>query len=345
MIILVARLLLAAVFAVAGVGKLLHAGETETTLGKFGLAEGLRRPVAVALPLAELAIAAALLPATTAPWAAVAAFLLLATFTVAVARVLRAEEEIDCNCFGSLGPSRVSGRTLARNIGLMAVAAVVAVAGWSNSGPSAVAWVGDLDPITAVAILAGVGLLAAALNFAFSWQLMKQNGRLVAELARVAPAGDQHAPEASTGLPLGRLAPEFELPALAGGITSLEDLLVPGQGLILFFSDPGCTACDPLLPEIARLQADPEADPRAVALSPGDREAVQKKAEEHGLEPVLLLEDFELPRSLGINGVPGAVMLDSDGKVASESAVGASAVGELLAKASAPLRLIKVEAG
>jgi peroxiredoxin len=345
MIVLAARLLLAAVFAVAGVGKLLRAGETEATLGKFGLSEGLRRPVAIALPLAELAIAATLLPATSAPWAAVAAFLLLATFTIAVARVLRGEEEVDCNCFGSLAPSRVSGRTLARNLGLMVLAALVAIAGWSDSGPSAVAWVGDLDAVAAVAILAGLAMLAAALNFAFSWQLMKQNGRLVAELARVAPSGDPRVSAGTTGLPLGRMAPEFELPALDGGITSLEDLLVPGQGLILFFSDPGCTACDPLLPEVAHLQADPEADPRPVALSPGDREAVRRKAKEHGLDPVLVLEDFELPRSLGIGGVPGAIMLDHNGRVASEAAVGAAAVGELLANASAPLRLIKVEAG
>src|ERR1700710_291143 len=96
--VLAARLLLAAVFAVAGVGKLARREQTEATLGKFGLAAGARPGLAIALPLAELAVAIGLLPAVTAPWAALAAFFLLTAFSVGIARVLLGEEEVDCNC-------------------------------------------------------------------------------------------------------------------------------------------------------------------------------------------------------------------------------------------------------
>jgi methylamine utilization protein MauE len=136
-VVLVARLLLAAVFAVAAVGKLARREQTEETLGKFGVGAGLRSPLAIALPLAELAIAVGLLPAVSAPWAGVAAFLLLSAFTVGVARILRGEEEVECNCFGSLAPSRVSGWTLARNAGLLVIAAFVAATGWTRPRRSA----------------------------------------------------------------------------------------------------------------------------------------------------------------------------------------------------------------
>jgi hypothetical protein len=79
-------------------------------------------------------------------------------------------------------------------------------------------------------------------------------------------------------------------------------------------------------------------------ISLGDVAANQAKAEVHGLEQVLLAEDFELARSFGVNGMPGAVLVDRDGLIAGEPAVGAIAVQALLDEASSPLRLIKVGA-
>src|ERR1700759_740449 len=125
-VILAARLLLAVVFAVAAVGKLARREQTEATLGKFGVPARGRAGLAVALPVAELAVAVGLVPTLTAPAAAAAAFLLLGAFTVGIARVLRGEEEVECNCFGSIAPSRDSGWTLVRNLVLMAVAGFVA---------------------------------------------------------------------------------------------------------------------------------------------------------------------------------------------------------------------------
>ena len=167
MILLVARLALAAVFAVAAVGKLLNRVRTSETLAEFGVPAPLRGPAAIALPLAELAIAGALLPAATAAWAALGAALLLAAFTSAVMRVLARGDDVDCNCFGPLGPSRITVWTAVRNLVLLAVAATVAVAGQFDPGPSVVAWIGALDVAEAAAIGAGLAIVLAALNFAF----------------------------------------------------------------------------------------------------------------------------------------------------------------------------------
>lgn len=271
--------------------------------------------------------------------------LVLIAFTTAVARVLARGEEVDCNCFGSLGPSLITGWTLARNGALLVLAAVVATVGWSDPGPGALTWVGALDATAAIGIIAGLALLAAAVNFAFCWQLMRQNGRLVAELSALGVTPGAAAPATRPpAVGLGELMPAFELPDLTGRSVELDDLLDDGRGLLLFFSDPGCSACDPLMPEIGRRQRDPEADPRPVVISLGDADANRPKAAEHGLDLVLLQEDFELARLVGVSGMPGAVVLDREGRLASESALGTEQVSNLLDDIAAPLQLTKVGA-
>jgi peroxiredoxin len=241
----------------------------------------------------------------------------------------------------ALAPSRVGPWTLARNLGLLAVAALVAVGGFADPGPSAVAWVGELDGLTAIGIIAGLALGAAVLNFAFSWQLLKQNGRLVAELETLRIPGSD-APPAAIGF--GELAPSFALPDLDGRAVELDELLDDGRGLMLFFSDPGCNACDPLLPELARRHGDAEADPRPLVISLGEAEAARERLAGHGIEAALLQADFDLPRSLGITGMPGAVVLDAEGRIASEPATGTEKVGALLSATAPALTLTRVGA-
>lgn len=327
MILLGLRLLLAAVFVAAAAGKLASRSRTVETLAEFGVAESIRRPIAIALPLAELAIAVTLLPAATAAWAALAAALLLAAFTAVVARTLLQGREVDCNCFGSLGPSRISRWTLARNAFLLVLAGGVAIVAQSDPGTSAVAWLANLDTAQLALLCAGVAIAVATLSIAFFWQLMRQNGRLLNELEALKAGGGGPAP---TGPQPGDLAPSFALPALGGGGLALDELLAAGRGLVVVVTDPGCGACDPLLPEIGRLQSDPETPVPLVMISRGDRDANLAKAREHGLEPVLMEEEFEVSRALGINGAPGAVRLDTEGRYVAKPSMGTERVGLLL---------------
>jgi hypothetical protein len=341
-VVLAARLLLAAVFAVAAAGKLTGRSRTVETLAEFGVAESLRRPLAIALPLVELAIAVALLPAATAAWGALAAALLLATFTAAVARTLLQGREVDCNCFGSLGSSRISRWTLVRNVTLLALAAAVAIAAQSDPGTSAVAWLANLDTAQLALLGAGVAIALAALSLAFFWQLMRQNGRLLKRIEALEAGGGRAAP---SGPQPGDLAPSFALPALDGGALALEELLAAGRGLAVVVTDPGCGACDPLLPEIGRLQRDPVTTVPLVMISRGDREANLAKAREHGLEPVLIEEEFEVSRALGINGAPGAVRLDAGGRYLAKPSMGTERVGILLGELAAATPELTVHQG
>ena len=130
----------------------------------MGVPAALSRPVVVrALPYAELALGLALL--LTWGWllAVVGAVstALFAAYAVLVARVLRTGDSVECNCFGSLGGDRVTSATLARNIVLVALAAIATAFGAGGSG--VIPALGDLDgaewwwPVmTALVVLAAV---------------------------------------------------------------------------------------------------------------------------------------------------------------------------------------------
>ena len=342
-LLLAGRLVLAAVFLVAGVAKLADLTGSQRSLGQLGVPAPLVPATAVVLPLAELAVAVLLIPVATAWAAAVAAGALLLAFSVGVSLALARGVEADCHCFGRVSSRPVGPGTLARNLVLLAVAAFVVVAGAGDPGASATAWIAELTTAEAIAV-AGGGVLALGLAFntAFLFQLFRQNGRLWAEIQELrAGAGGSAGPVPEVAL--GDYMPAFELPDVAGRTHELEDLLDDGRGLLLFFSDPGCSACDPLLPEIARRQHEPGEGPRTIMLSMGDPDSNRAKVSEHGLELVLLQEDFELARSIGVNGFPGAILLDEEGRIASEPAVGGHRVGELLAATSGPPELVHVD--
>src|SRR4051812_126306 len=341
-VLLAGRLLLAAVFLVAAIAKLLDLPGSRRSLEQLGIPAGLVPAGAKALPVVELAIAVALVPLATAWVAAVAASVLLLAFTVGVAVALARGVEADCHCFGRVASRPIGPATLIRNLGLLAVAIYVAVAGTDDAGTSATGWIDELSTGEAVAVTGGALIaLALAFNTAFLFQLFRQNGRLWKEVEelRATLAGRSHEVQ------LGDYMPAFELPDLTGRVYALEDLLDHGDGLLLFFSDPGCSACEPVLPEIARRQRDPSEGPRPVVMTLGDADANRAKASEHGLDLVLLQDDMELARSVGVNGFPGALLLDDEGRVASEPAVGGHRVGDLLGITyGGPVEVVQVEA-
>jgi hypothetical protein len=144
---LAARLLLAAVFGVAGVAKLADRRGAREAVLALGAPPALVVPVAAGLPLMELAVAGALLISPTALAGAAGALALLAVFVAGIARSLARGRQPDCRCFGQVHSAPVTWKTLVRNLILTAVAILVAIGGpgtglsaWA-SGMSAVAWI------------------------------------------------------------------------------------------------------------------------------------------------------------------------------------------------------------
>ena len=307
--LLVCRLVLAAVFVTAAVAKLLDRPGTRRSAEQLGVPAALAPAVAFALPLLEAAVAVALVPVATAWAASLVAVALLLAFTGAVANVLARGEEAECHCFGRVSAEPVGPRTLVRNAVLLALAGFVAVAGFDGAGTSATAWIGELSALDAV-LVSAVALLAVAVAFngAFLVQLLRQNGRLWAELDALGSSAGQAGPPAVS---IGEPAPPLAALDLAGQPVDLGDLLdrlpAPATRLMLVFASADCPACDPLLPEVGRRQRDEDAELQLALIALGSHDDVAAKCSEHGIESALVIEDVEAPRPYGINGFPGAV--------------------------------------
>lgn len=213
--------------------------------------------------------------------------------------------------------------TLARNGGLIALAGFVAVAGSNDSGDSITSAAGNLGAAT---IVLGGAIVA---HMAFSWQLFRQNGRLLQRLAHLeTPLGRRADDDSGGPLALGQPAPGFALPDLDGRTRSLDGLLHEGRGVLLVFTDPDCAHCASLLPKLGRARGQ-TGTPVAV-ISRGGNAENHAKAREHGIAPLLLQQDFEVANAYRVFGFPAAILVDPAGRIASQRAGGAQAVAELL---------------
>jgi peroxiredoxin len=334
--LLAARLLLAAVFAVAAAAKLADRRGSRQGMADFGVPGRLAGPLGLVIPIAELAVAVALVPRATAWWGALGALALLATFIAGIAVNLAHGRKPDCRCFGQLHSKPVGWRTLARNGFLVAAAGLIVWQGGDDAGASAVAWLGDLTTAELVtAAGATLLLVAVAAEAAFLLNLLRQNGRLLLRIEALERAVSGEAapePEPVFGLPVGSTAPSFALPGLYGETLTLDYLRATGLPVLLLFTDPGCGPCNALLPEIGTWQRD-YAERLTVALvSRGDAEANREKSMEHGVKNVVLQQGREVAEAYQENGTPAAVVVQPDATIGSPLAAGPDAIRALVAR-------------
>lgn len=305
-LVLGSRLLLAGVFVVAAAAKLWDRKGTREAVVGFGASERAAAPLALLIPVAELAVAALLLPAQTALAGALGALGLLLLFTAAIAFNLARGRAPDCHCFGQLHSAPAGPGTLARNGALAAVAAF-AVGGSLDGGELAIA-------AAAIALLAG-GAVAFVL-------LLRSYGRLllrVEELEQTLAAAGA-GPE--LGLELGTPAPMF---------AGLDDLLARGAPLLLVFVSPQCDPCRALLPEAVDWQVDHAGRLTVAVASQGAPDDVRDEAHALALDHVLVDEGAELFKAFEAEVTPSAVLIAPDGVIASRVASGPDAIEAMVA--------------
>jgi thiol-disulfide isomerase/thioredoxin len=342
---LLGRLLLALVFAVAGAAKLADREGSRQAIVDFGVPSALAAPLGLLLPLAELAVAATLLPASTAWWGALGALALLSVFVVGISLNLARGRKPDCHCFGQLHSAPAGWKTLGRNGVLAAVAGFVLWEGYnSGAGPSAFAWLGALSPAQLLSLLGGVLVLVLlAVQWWFLVHLLRQNGRLLVRLeaveaslvagGSVAPSQNSTPVHQAEGLPVGSKAPDSNLSGLHGETLTLDALRSSGKPLMALFTDPGCGPCNAMLPDVGRWQEEHSQKLTLALISRGAVEENKTKASEHSLSNVLLQNDWEVSESFEIRGTPSAVLISPDGKIASPVAGGAEGIRGLLSYA------------
>jgi peroxiredoxin len=186
-------------------------------------------------------------------------------------------------------------------------------------------------------VLASITALLSVLLGAVCWilyALLRQNGRLLLRLDDLEAAlskspGDSLANSRinRSGLTAGTMAPDFRLPTLDGGETSLADYA--GRWLLLVFSDPECAPCVALLPRLQR--AAREADAAVLIISRRDVEANRRKVSAAGVTlRVALQRHWEISRLYGKFATPIAYLVDPRGRIAEEVATGAEAILALL---------------
>src|SRR4051794_25708998 len=173
---LVIRVLLAAVFVTAGVGKLLDLEGSRSAMRDFGVPEGLTRLTGTLLPIAELAAAVMLILKPTAQAGAVLALLLLLGFIGGISNALRKGMAPDCHCFGQIHSAPAGPETLIRNGVLAALALFAAIQG---PGPAIDSWVSDRS---GAEVAAGVLGLATAVIAIFALQLWTEVRQLRKDL-------------------------------------------------------------------------------------------------------------------------------------------------------------------
>jgi len=132
---------------------------------------------------------------------------------------------------------------------------------------------------------------------------------------------------AGSGLKAGTSAPDFQLPDLQGRVVSLQEYR--GRRVLLFFSDPQCGPCDELAPHLVRLSREHANDgPSIVLVGRGSVEENRRKAQQHGMEFPVLLQDkkWKVSKAYDILATPAAFLIREDGVIAKDPAVGSEAI-------------------
>ncbi|MBA2469400.1 MAG: TlpA family protein disulfide reductase, partial [Chloroflexia bacterium] len=121
---------------------------------------------------------------------------------------------------------------------------------------------------------------------------------------------------------VGQPAPAVTLPDLDAKAVSLKEY--QGDRTLVLFWNPGCGFCSRMVDDLKAWEANPPTGaPRLLVISTGTVEANRVM----GIQSTVVLDQgFETGRAFGAGGTPSAVLIDSEGQIASEVTVGAPAV-------------------
>lgn len=325
--VLACRILLAAVFATAAAGKLMDLAGSRRSLQAFGIQGDAARILGTALPFAELAAALLLVIQPTAQIGASLALVLLSVFIVGIVNALRQGKTPDCNCFGALHSAPAGRNTIGRNVALAAVAIFALVEG---PGPTIDSWVAGRSGAVVVAVC--LSLLAVVLSVLAFWTWSKNR-----DLTQQVEEAHRIVHGIPPGLPIGTLAPEFDVRAVDGGRLTLASLRALGRPVVLLFAFPGCGVCTDFMPDL--LHWAPALADRLTfgVLGWATTERVNEARATmllDGTFPADLDEEMQallrVLESYKLVGTPSAVVVSPDGLIASSTVDGRPAIEALI---------------
>jgi peroxiredoxin len=171
--------------------------------------------------------------------------------------------------------------------------------------------------------------LLIAVGTWLAYQFVRQTGRILLRLEAIekhigrgaGPRAGAERQEAG-GLPLGTVAPDFELPDLMGVRRKLSEFRE--RNVLLIFFNPQCGFCTQMAADLAALPANGGVRQVVpVVITTGDAGENRKLVERYGIRgTVLLQEQMEVAAKYRAQGTPMGYRIDGAGRIASELAVG-----------------------
>lgn len=343
-LLFILRILLVAIFGVAGFAKLFDLSGSKKAVESFGVPESLANPLGILLPIAEIAIAVSLLFVQTSWFGAIGATALLGIFIAGMTWQWKQGNAPDCHCFGQVHSEPVSPKSIIRNIIFIIPAVALIFAGKNNQGLNL--FDSNINnstesSMTIIIGLATIGLLAAVVYFLK--QISEQQVQIMRRIEILEFTAHDGTKEVeredvsnpTEGLPIGTLAPIFELPDLNDKVVAIKDLLSPKKTTMAFFVSPTCNPCGALLPEIEQWQTELKDKLNFVFISSGGAKENADKLGGNTLKKILLQKDREVAELFGAKWTPTVVLINSEGRIASRLAAGDSAIRELIEKIKA----------
>lgn len=333
--VLIIRLLLSGVFAVAAVGKLADLKGAEKAARGFGVPGSLARPLAYGIPIAEIAVALMLLFPEVSFFGAGAASFLLISFVAGMAYQMAKGNAPDCHCFGQLHSEPVGAATIVRNVLLLLAAAFLVVRGIDGQGVALANDLRETIMILGLVIAIMAGLAAILVAFAARADLQKLVRRIeMLEILSGENVSVDHdeAADPNNGLPIGAPLPEFELAKIGGGSIDSRSLADSGRPSLLFFVGPDCKPCASLYPEMEKWSEEFGDDIDLWVVSRGDAESNLAKFNGSLTDRLLLQSEREAAELLRARWTPTAILVGPTGRIASNPAVGDNLIRELMDK-------------
>lgn len=331
-VLLIFRLILFGVFAVAGISKLLDPVGSAKAMREFGTPEEFTKFFAYALPFAEIVFAFCFLFTSMSWVGAVGALILLLSFIGGMIWQIVQGRAPDCHCFGQIHSEPVGKKSLARNIGFALLTIVLIAVGQKNQGLDlANTNSGMLEMVLILALVVlGVVLLGYLIKLTDQQnEIVRRLGLLEFATGDIDPVSRDDAGDPSDGLPIGAPLPEFAIPDLDGKIVHFDHLLSGRKPFLFLFVGPECSPCEELIPEIKEWEAQLSDKLKFVFISHGQVAANKIKFGDRS-RTVLVEPKRDFAESVNAKWTPTALFVDSDGNIASHIAPGDIAIRRLV---------------
>lgn len=345
-VLLLVRLILVAIFAVAGIGKLLDLSGSKKAVEDFGVPESLSKPIAGLLPIGEILIAVLLFFTGTSWYGAILGLLLMLAFIGGMSYQMYKGNAPDCHCFGAIHSEPVSPKSIIRNVIFAVLALMLVISGREYQGASLFESSNDFSEGSAMQSLLGlaiVGLLGGIVYLLK--QISDQQNKIIRRIeileltsgegGKAVEKEDVEHPE--SGLVIGSPAPVFSLTDVENRTYQFENLLATRRPLLFFYVSPSCNPCGALLPEMEQWQNDLKGKVDFVLVSSGKAKENIEKFGGKGFRAILLQKDKEVADLYGAQWTPTAWLVNPDGTIASRPSAGDAAIRKLVENVKAEI--------